>query len=263
VAPLKSPICRSSIGPVDESRLSTNKQHWREHGFLIRRDFIPHALIDAYCAVREKLNNINGWSSPTPYLFVPEIRELCLYPPLYEILEDLFGEAMGMNLALTGWVSTERAWHQDDYLNSPGVMSHHCGVWFALGAISRDSGPFEFVPGSHRMPLIRRDKMIRLLPETSWQDPMWPWHSERLLTPFFEREIDTHELPVEQFIADKGDILIWHSRLLHRGSPPLNPGTLRKAIISHYTSVKHCGNLRRVHKHGAKGYYLERETPQI
>jgi hypothetical protein len=141
VAPLKSPICRSSIGPVDESRLSTNKQHWREHGFLIRRDFIPHALIDAYCAVREKLNNINGWSSPTPYLFVPEIRELCLYPPLYEILEDLFGEAMGMNLALTGWVSTERAWHQDDYLNSPGVMSHHCGVWFALGAISRDSGP--------------------------------------------------------------------------------------------------------------------------
>lgn len=245
---------------LDESQLSTDQQHWRENGFLVRRDLIPHDLIDAYCAVREKLKSINGWSSPTPYLFVPEIRELCLYQPLYEILENLFGEAMAMNLSLTGWVSTERAWHQDDYLNSPGVMSHYCGVWFALDAISPACGPFEFVPGSHKLPLIRRDRMIDLLPETSWQDPMWPWHSERLLTPFFEHEIDTRELPVEQFVADKGDILIWHSRLLHRGSPALVPGTPRKAIISHYTSVKHCGKLRKICKHHAKGYYLEKST---
>jgi len=77
-----------------------------------------------------------SWRSPTPYLFVPEIRELCLYQPLCAILESLFGERMGMNLTLTGWVSTERDWHQDDYLNPPGIMSHYCGVWFALDAIA-------------------------------------------------------------------------------------------------------------------------------
>ena len=242
---------------VDASRLSPTQREWRDKGFLLRREFIPHDLIDSYSAVREKLKDVNGWRSPTPYLFVPEIRELCLYQPLCDILESLFGERMGMNLTLTGWVSTERDWHQDDYLNPPGIMSHYCGVWFALDAISPECGPFEFVPGSHRMPLIRSDKMLALLPETGVQDAMWPWYSERLLTPFFEHEIDRRELPVEQFIAKKGDILIWHSRLLHRGAPPLTPGMPRKAIISHYSSVKHRGDVHKIHKQNAKGYYLE------
>ena len=53
-----------------------------------------------------------------------------------------------MHLNLTGWVSTERNWHQDDYLN-PFINSWY-GRLVALDKISADAGPFEYVPGSHK-----------------------------------------------------------------------------------------------------------------
>jgi len=34
-------------------------------------------------------------------------------------------------------------------------------------------------------------------------------------------------------------VLIWHGRLLHRGSRPTNPSLLRRALISHYSGINH------------------------
>jgi len=44
---------------------------------------------------------------------------------------------------------------------------------------------------------------------------------------------------VEQLLAKKGDVLIWHANLMHRGSKPNVPGTPRKALICHYSSINH------------------------
>ena len=49
--------------------------------------------------------------------------DLALHRPVTEMLEHLIGAPMGLNLTLTGWVSTSRAWHQDDYLNPSFVNS--------------------------------------------------------------------------------------------------------------------------------------------
>ena len=53
-------------------------------------------------------------------------------------------------------------------------------------------------------------------------------------------------LPYESFLAKKGDVLIWHACLQHRGSAPtlrtsrwrtgVRAMPLRKALISHYTA---------------------------
>ena len=66
---------------------------------------------------------------------------------------------MCLSLALTGWVSTERNWHQDDYLNPPDVDAWYVAAWLALDDIPSGSGPFQYVPGSHRWPAIRGDKV--------------------------------------------------------------------------------------------------------
>lgn len=118
---------------IDERRLDEHQRFWRENGYL----------------------------SVNPYLQVPEIKDLCLHGPLMQVLESLIGEPMGMHLNLTGWVSTERDWHQDDYLNPPSVNNHYLAVWFALDDISPDAGPFEYIPGSHRWFALRRDRVLR------------------------------------------------------------------------------------------------------
>jgi hypothetical protein len=150
---------------IRSNRLNPDQLAWYQDGVVIKRRFIPDIIADAYIARREQLDEPGGWLVPTPYLQVDELRELALYPPLMRLMADLIGEPMLLHLALTGWISTERNWHQDDYLNPGFVNSWYCAVWIALGRIESDCGPFEYVPGSHRWPLLRGDKVKAFLTE--------------------------------------------------------------------------------------------------
>ena len=241
---------------IDVASLSAEQRSWRENGYVIVKQLIPNELIDRYCAVRIEQPRDIGWASPSPYHEVPEIRDLCLYKPLTDLLENVLGEPMALHLNLTGWVSTERDWHQDDYLNPPVVNGHYAGVWTALDQIEPDAGPFEFVPGSHRWPFIRQAKILDLLDYEDGSDPHWPWESERLLTPFFEREIKQRGVKIERFLGSKGDVLIWHSRLLHRGSLAERAGAERRSMIAHYSAVKYRPDMPHVRRHGGGGRYF-------
>jgi ectoine hydroxylase-related dioxygenase (phytanoyl-CoA dioxygenase family) len=161
-------------------------------------------------------------------------------------MKALIGEDMLLHLCLTGWVSTERGWHQDDYLNPPHVNSWYAAVWIALGDIHPDSGPFEYVPGSHRWPLIRGEKVRKFLtkqelavraPETGIN----PWErlAERFVNPAIEAEIAESGRPIVPYLAKRGDVLIWHGRLIHRGSVAKVPWMERRSLITHYSGVNH------------------------
>lgn len=220
-----------------------NKAEWRDNGFLVLKNFVPRSLIDAYTARYQADNGENariGYASNTPYMSVPEIKDLCLYGPLTEVLRSLVGEEVGMSLNLTNWASTERNWHQDDYLNPHHVNGHYLAVWIALDDIHPDSGPFEFVPGSHKWPVMRQSLVKAQIPEPHRSTPDWPWHAEQFLNDVFEREIEKRGANVERWdTAKKGDVLVWHSWLAHRGSKPKNPDLLRKSLICHYSGAKH------------------------
>ena len=191
----------------------TTMKRWVEDGVVILPKFMPDNLIDAYVKVRKKAK---GWErSATPYMQVAEIRDLCLWGPLATRLFWMFGESMAMHLNLCGWVSTERDWHQDVYLNPPTTGGYYVAIWFALEDIHPDSGPFEFLPGSHRGPFLSRQKVIdallslRMCRQADVDSGAWPHHSEKLLTPLYEAEIAAGRWKPKKFIASKGDILAW------------------------------------------------------
>lgn len=235
---------------VDDGSLTPQQREWRQTGVVSLPQFLPDDLIDAYVAVRAKAAGPGGWHMPTTYLHVPEMRALALYPPLMAMMETLVGEPMMLHLALTGWISTQRAWHQDDYLNPSHVNSWYAAVWMALDDIHPDSGPFEYLSGSHTWPLLRQDKVIPFMTdaEQDFLDPVtntnpWPSLSERFVVPAVEQQIATASLPVTPFLARRGDVLIWHGRLMHRGSIATIPGMERRSLITHYSGVNHRGDM--------------------
>lgn len=228
---------RSSI---DEADLTPSQLQWRQQGYVILPGFLPDDLVEAYAERRARLAQPGGWKTPTPYLHVPELRALALHPPLMKELQLLIGEDAMLHLALTGWVSTERDWHQDDYLNPAFVNCHYAAVWMALDDIHPDSGPFEFIAGSHKWPLMRGELVRRYMSEEELLDiDAWPSISQTFVASIVEREIARRNAPATKFYAEKGDVLIWHGRLMHRGSAPDTPGMLRKALICHYSGVHH------------------------
>lgn len=243
---------------------SWEQRCFQKYGYVILRDFIPANLIDAYTARYQRDNGENarlGYNDTgTPYMRVHEIKDLCLYRPLTEILEGLIGEPMGMSLNLCNWESTERNWHQDDYLNPPEVNGHYLAVWIALDDIRPDSGPFEFVPRSHKWPVMRGEKVRAALEPHERDDPNWPRTAERFLDDVFEREIEKRG--AKNLIwndARKGDVLIWHSWLAHRGSKPKNPELLRKSLICHYSGIHHRPDMQPalLYESGeSKGYFF-------
>ncbi len=242
---------------------------WWRNGVVVLEKFLPEELMDRYDAVRSKFPDPRGWG-PTPYMYYEEIKHLCLYAPLSSVLKNLIGAPMGLHLNLTGYISTERAWHQDTFLNPPHVGGWYVAVWMALEDISPDSGPFQYVPGSHKWPELKREKVLAQLTEEERRSDMWPTYSERILTPLFEEKIKESGLPVVTYLPKRGDVLIWHSRLTHQGSKPNVPGAQRKAIISHYSAITHRHDMPdkrqlkgSVKGHNIDGYYFHIERPLL
>ena len=241
---------------VDVSRLSDDQRQWFEEGFVLKKRFMPAEMVDAYWDVRSKLDRPGGWSCHAPYMHVPEVLDLSVHRPLMDLLAELIGEPMGVMLNLTGTVSTERNWHQDDYLNYSGTKSWYAAVWFAIGDIDPDSGPFQYVPGSHKWPALRRDRVRMFLTPEERDSVAWPKLTERFLNDVIEREIETRGARVSTFVGEKGDILIWHGRLMHRGSTPNVPGRERRSFISHYTGINHWADGPNVGRHRDGGLYF-------
>lgn len=217
-----------------------SRADWNADGFVIKKNFIPEELMQRYeeCWVRNNSERPGGWPYATPYRDHPEILEILSYSGLHDTMRELIGEPAGLHLNLTGWVSTTRNWHQDTYLNPPGVGDYYCAVWIALDEIHPDSGPFQFVPGSHMWRTVTQEKVMSKLPPEK-RNHLWPTHSEELLTEVFEHQIEKRGAEVVSYLPKRGDVLFWHGRLLHRGSLPKDSSLMRKTLIAHYSGINH------------------------
>lgn len=229
-----------SAEPLRPSSPTSTQEQWLTDGVVVLPKFLPDDLIDAYRETYEFLGlRRTPWTDATPYMRIPEMRRLCTYAPLAQVLEEVVGEPAGVHLTLISWVSTERNWHQDHYLNPPHVGSWYAAAWMALEDIDPNSGPFEYVPGSHRWPVLDRRKVLDAIGADAEADPSWPKRSEEVLTQAFEDKIAETRAEVRQFLAKRGDVLLWHARTVHRGSVPKKPGTPRRALIAHYSGINH------------------------
>lgn len=242
---------------ADAQPVGRYEKQWRHEGVVYLPGFLDPKLIDAYCKVREALGDPRGWRSATPYMDIPEIKDLGLHPVLMRIMKELIGDDMGMHLNLTGWISTERDWHQDDYLNPPNIYCHYAAVWFALDDIHPASGPFQYVPGSHKWPLTRRDKLLSHYPPEMATRDSWPAETQEDVSECFARKFLGSGLQIQTYVPRKGDVLIWHGRLMHRGSPPKVPGMLRKSLICHYSALSKRHDMPKRAQHTNGGWYFD------
>jgi ectoine hydroxylase-related dioxygenase (phytanoyl-CoA dioxygenase family) len=274
---------------------------WNDDGVQIYRRMIPDDLIKAYeeewidaCGGPHfgfahgevdgrplmilEAEEPGGWPDCTPYMRHPALMDIVTNQAIAEALQALLGEPAGVHLNLTGWVSTERNWHQDGYLNPPEVGDYYAAVWIALGDVHPDSGPFQYVPGSHRWHRLLRD---RFAPHLDLGDPQWPKHSEDILAPLIDDVVQNGRCPwclpgsgvttincdrcvgegrwphaVVSYTPSKGDVLLWHPRLYHRGSRANVPGAYRPALIAHYSGIWHRPDMPGAVQRGDAGWYF-------
>jgi phytanoyl-CoA hydroxylase len=135
-------------------------------------------------------------------LFRKWMEEPAIRPALYTLL----GETPVLTLAHHNSImtkmphkSTQTRWHQDIrywHFRNDNLLS----VWLALQEENADNGVLEFIPGSHRM---------RFSPEQFDEKE------------YFREDLEQNRALISKkvsFTLQKGDVVFFHSRLLHRAN---------------------------------------------
>jgi len=100
----------------------------------------------------------------------------------------------------------------------------------ALGVdVHEDAGPLFYYPGSHHR--VRKHVFDNGTVLVESEGPQ-----VRAFEMYLESECERLQLPRTLFMPKKGDVLIWHSALVHGGSPRIDRKRTRKSTVFHYST---------------------------
>jgi ectoine hydroxylase-related dioxygenase (phytanoyl-CoA dioxygenase family) len=116
-------------------------------------------------------------------------------------------------------------WHHDSALDNEIAAENYIGVWVALEDVTPESGPFELIVGSHLWDLDFAK--LYAIGDNAYEGTYGSY--EYLLEEIEKRKGETFT-----FLAKRGDVLVWHGRLVHRGTIPQKKDATRMSIIGHY-----------------------------
>ena len=199
---------------------------YKENGYVVLKNAIPVDLINNYEELwlshhtkNGVITNYNGWENSSPYLEHKEILDILCHENIFNFLNEL-NSNLTLHLAFTSWISTRKSWHQDFTKSDKNQADSYIGVWVALDKINPNSGPFQFIPGSH----LWNIDFDFVYSDQSSEKPAF----------LLDEEMKRRQAPGFQFTGDKGDLIIWHGHTVHAGGIPVDSSLLRKSLIGHY-----------------------------
>lgn len=188
------------------------------------------------------------------YLEFSIIRDMALDVRLCRVLETLFSGTPLVCNTLNFEYGSQQADHIDTFYmpsRKPGGM---VASWIALDSVTSTNGPLRYWPGSHRIPPYRfshgaTNAIAAEMPQ---------------FRAFIEGELERRELVPVTLDAEPGDVVIWHSQLLHGGCPIKDSDRTRRSLVTHYfrrEDYRH--HFWRLRRHRPKGYYYRRRHQPV
>lgn len=209
---------------------------WVEGGFLRLEGYFDPERIDAIDADVERLigeglldSLTEGDRSMDTYRRSAAIADAVRDPELVRLLSFLLGREVVLYQTINFVYGSQQPPHSDSFHMTTEPKGYLVAIWVALEDAGPESGPVYYYPGSHRLPYVMTDD----LRETGGSLLLIGEKDEAYGTKISEVIRDAGIEPVE-FLAKKGDVLVWHANLLHGGRSIGVPGTTRKSLVAHY-----------------------------
>lgn len=161
-------------------------------------------------------------------------ERLTLDPRLHRYASLILGEPAIATQSLYFEFGSQQMLHRDSTVVPTPEFGRLVAAWIALEDITEESGPLAYVPGSQKFPFrgIHGD-------QDYVYDPSRHTASEVEKTVrFYDEELKKSGLPTHHFLAKRGEVLVWHSALMHGGVPPSSPERTRKSYVVHYSTLR-------------------------
>jgi hypothetical protein len=168
-----------------------------------------------------------GMRMQDAWKFDEDVRALATNAEVLRLLSDLYGRKAWPFQTLNFPLGTQQHYHSDAVHFSSVPERFMCGVWVALEDIGEEQGPLEYYPGTHAWPIYTNEHIGRGDVEGSRT-------TQQVFHDAWEALVARSGIEREQFLARKGQALIWAANLLHGGSAHRNPGLTRWSQVTHY-----------------------------
>ena len=163
----------------------------------------------------------------------PVALRLTLEPALHRYASLILGEPAIATQSLYFEYGSQQMLHRDSTVVPTPEFGRLVAAWIALEDITPESGPLAYVPGSQKFPFcgLRDEEYV--------YDPSRHTASDvDRAVRFYDDELKKSGLPTHQFLAKRGEVLVWHSALMHGGAQPIEPWRTRKSLVVHYSTLR-------------------------
>jgi phytanoyl-CoA hydroxylase len=204
-----------------------------------QRDLAHGDLLALDLATRLRMRQVSDWRIHGLHYLDDHARRIFFNRKLRLLASRLFGRSARPIAAINFMTGSEQALHQDMAVFHIYPHDYLIGAWIACEDIARQGGPLVFYPGSHRTPLFPG---FTDYPQTNLRT------ADPDLARRYQEYVDGLAVRFErrEFLARKGQILLWHGMLIHGGASVTQRGTSRKSMVLHYC-VRGADRAREVH----------------
>jgi len=124
--------------------------------------------------------------------------------------------------------SQQRA-HSDSIHMTTYPLGYLIAAWIALEDVTPENGPLFYYPGSHKLPYLLNNDFNQGATFLTLGKKDYIDYEDVL-----EELVVQNKYPRKEFLAKKGDVLIWHANLVHGGAPITGKDRTRKSMVVHY-----------------------------
>ncbi len=238
------------MASFDLTKVDLLKAQFARDGFLVLPGYFSPQRVDELNAevarllaerpldvvVDSRITAQRTWWADTPYretqrfkfndlyLLSAVVREIALDAPLTTLLGALLGESPVLCNSLNFRKGSSDHVHIDSLFMTPRTPGSLAATWTALEDVHPDAGPLTYFPGSHLIPLYHFSDGSRHAIRAEM--PAW--------LDYIKSQLRERGIEEKVFLAKKGDVFIWHSDLVHAGSPIKDLRQTRTSLVCHY-----------------------------
>ena len=208
---------------------------WSDNGFLIVKNFFDEAAVESVNNEIEALVKTKKLSFTHDHklmfankISIP-IKNITREKKLIDILSFILDKEVVPFQTINFLQGSNQRAHSDSIHMTTYPLGYLIAVWIALENTNIENGPLFYYPGSHRLPYLLNNDFnegetaftLGKKDYTDYEDVL----EKAVIDNHFEKKI---------FLADKGDLFVWHANLVHGGSPVRDSRLTRKSMVIHY-----------------------------
>jgi len=242
---------------MDDVEIEKHVLNINENGYTIikngidNKDLIDRIICDFESWASKDENNFKKgqFNRVTNFHFYNnDTLDLVTNKAVNSVLSKYFNSEQVVYSSLFFREGTAQHYHRDTPHFYTNPIDNYCGVWFALEDVNVNAGPLKYYIGSQKLEVPNGHETFNRLFGESSETKENMSYSEKNLACLLEYNKHIENLCEKENLMkndetnylnpiSKGDIIIWHPKLLHGGSEIIDKNLTRYSMVTHNVPI--------------------------